>query len=253
MYKKKDLVLSLDKVSLSIPVFSKTELSLKKSFYRAVTGTKISNSKKLSSVEALNCISLDIYRGDKIGLIGHNGSGKSTFIRLISNIYYPTSGTIFRKVQPYPMLSPSFIVQDVLTGIDSAKAHYLFRYKNLNGFEHYLNDVVEFSGLGDFIALPIRTYSEGMKSRLMFSLLTFDKHEFLAVDEGFGTGDKDFYEKAQNRLKDFIGGSGTLILASHSDSLLKLFCKRGVVFSGGNIVYDGKLDDALKFYAQSNK
>ena len=234
MYKKKDLVLSLDNVSLTIPVFSKTELSLKKSFYRAVTGTKISSSKKLSSVEALNCVSLDIYRGDKIGLIGHNGSGKSTFIRLVSNIYYPTSGKIFRKIQPYPMLSPSFIVQEVLTGIDSAKAHYLFRYQNLNGFENYLDDVVEFSGLGDFIALPIRTYSAGMKSRLMFSLLTFDKHEFLAV-------------------KDFIGGSGTLILASHSDSLLKLFCKRGLVFSGGNIVYDGKLEDALKFYAQVNK
>ena len=253
MTKKKELILSLDKVSLSIPVFSKTELSLKKSFYRAVTGTKVSNKNKLSTVEALNSISLKIYRGDKIALIGHNGSGKSTFIRLVSEIYHPTKGKIYKKVKPYPMLAPSFIVSDVLTGIDSAKAHYLFRYGNLKGFETYLSDIVNFSGLGDFIALPIRTYSEGMKSRFIFSILTFDKHEFLALDEGFGTGDKAFYNKTESRLKKFISGSGTLIFASHSTAILRKFCTRGIVFSCGNIVYDGKLKEALDFYAESYK
>ncbi len=143
---KRELVLSLDEVSLRIPVFSKTELSLKKSFYRAVTGSRVSYQNNISTVEALNSISLKIYRGEKIALIGHNGSGKSSFLRLISEIYYPTSGKIYKKVKPYPMLSPSFIVSEVLTGIDSAKAHYLFRYGNLKGFEDYLNDIVEFSG-----------------------------------------------------------------------------------------------------------
>ena len=150
------------------------------------------------------------------------------------------------------MIAPSFIVSDVLTGIDSAKAHYLFRYGNLRGFDNYLEDIVAFSGLGDFIALPIKTYSEGMKNRFMFSILTFDKHEFLALDEGIGTGDIDFYQKARNRLKEFILKSGTLVFASHSADLLYKFCSRGLVFSCGKIVYDGKLKDALGFYDNSN-
>ena len=253
MNSKKEIVLRLENVSLNIPVFSKTELSLKKSFYRAVTGSKVSNLNNISNVEALNSISLNIYRGEKIALIGHNGSGKSSFLRLISEIYFPTSGQITKKVIPYPMLSPSFIVSDVLTGIDSAKAHYLFRYGNLKGFDNYLSDIVDFSGLGDFIALPIKTYSDGMKSRFIFSILTFDKHEFLALDEGIGTGDKAFYKKAQTRMNEFISKSGTLVFASHSADLLYKFCSRGLVFSCGNIVYDGKLKDALNFYAESNK
>ena len=151
------------------------------------------------------------------------------------------------------MLSPSFIVSEVLTGIDSAKAHYLFRYGKMKGFEDYLNDIVEFSGLGDFIALPIKTYSEGMKSRFIFSILTFDKYEFLALDEGIGTGDNSFYQKAEKRMREFIANSGTLVFASHSTDLLYKFCSRGLVFSCGNIVYDGKLKDALNFYAERNK
>ena len=252
MNNKKEVVLSLENVSLTIPIFSKTELSLKKTFYRAVTGSQVSNNNNFSSVEALNTISLNIYRGDKVALIGHNGSGKTSFIRLISDIYTPTSGKIYKKVKPYPMLNNSFIVADVLTGIDSAKAHYLFRYGNLKGFENYLNDIVEFSGLGDFIALPIRTYSMGMKSRLIFTMLTFDKHEFLAIDEGFGTGDISFYDKAQKRLKEFISGSGTLLFASHSTDILNKFCTRGLVFSCGKLVYDGELGNALDFYDSSN-
>ena len=86
----------------------------------------------------------------------------------------------------------------------------------------------------------------------MFSILTFDKHEFLALDEGIGTGDIDFYQKARNRLKEFILKSGTLVFASHSADLLYKFCSRGLVFSCGKIVYDGKLKDALGFYDKSN-
>ena len=100
MSTKREVVLSLEKVSLRIPVFSKTELSLKKSFYRAVTGSRVSYQNNMSNVEALNSISLNIHRGEKIALIGHNGSGKSTFLRLISEIYFPTSGKIYKKVKP---------------------------------------------------------------------------------------------------------------------------------------------------------
>ena len=252
MRDKREVLLSMQDVSLDIPIFSKTELSLKKTFYRAVTGSKVSNSKNITKVNALKGINVDIYRGDKVALIGHNGSGKSTFIRLASKIYYPSRGKLISKVEIYPMLSKSFIVSDVLTGIDAAKAHFLIKNRNLNGFDAFLEDIIEFSGLGDFIALPIRTYSEGMASRLMFSLLTSQKYEFLALDEGIGTGDQAFYKKANERLNEFISESGSIILASHSEELLRKFCNRGLVFSCGQLVYDGELEDALKFYGESN-
>ena len=116
------------------------------------------------------------------------------------------------------------------------------------GFEEYLEEVINFSGIGDYIYLPIKTYSTGMASRLNFSILTAFDFECLALDEGLGAGDNDFTEKAQKRANEFIDKAGTLIFASHSDELLKRFCKRGLVFDKGSIVFDGLLDKALNFY-----
>ena len=91
-----------------------------------------------------------------------------------------------------------------------------------------------------------------MASRLTFSLLTFHKHDCLALDETIGTGDQNFYKKAQKRLNEYLTSNGMLILSSHSSALLRRFCERGLVFSSGSIIFDGKLDDALKFYDETN-
>ena len=250
MNKNKQIVLETNSICLDIPLVSKTELSLKKEFVRSFTGGRVSRKNSSTIIKALCDINIKIYYGDRVALIGHNGAGKSTFIRLISGIYEPTKGVLknFKKV--YPMLNKSFLVSDFLTGVDAAKAHYLLLNNNFHGFEEFLKDVKEFSGLGDFISLPIRTYSDGMTSRLIFSLLTYHAHEFLALDEGLGTSDQEFVNKAEIRLEKFINQAGTLVLASHSEALLRKFCKRGVVFSKGGIVYDGGINEALEFYAK---
>ncbi len=250
MKKNRKIILETNSVSLDIPLVSKTELSLKKKFVSSITGGTVSRKKSTTFIKALNNINIKIFYGDKIALIGHNGSGKSTFIRLISEIYEPTRGKLIKSADVYPMLQKSFIVSDLLTGIDAAKAHYLLLNNNYLGFKKFLNDVKDFSGLGDFISLPIRTYSDGMNARLIFSLLTYHKHEFLALDEGIGAGDQAFVDKAEKRLEKFINQAGTLVLASHSEQLLRKFCSRGVVFSKGSIVYDGEINNALKFYAE---
>ena len=146
------------------------------------------------------------------------------------------------------MIQKSFITSPELSGLQAIKAHYLMVQGNLRGFDGFCEGVIEFSGLGDFIHLPIKTYSEGMSARLLFSMLTAFSHECLAMDEGFGAGDFSFYEKAQQRLQAFIEQAGTLFLASHSDALLQQFCQRGLVFDQGSIVFDGPLDAALNFY-----
>ena len=119
---------------------------------------------------------------------------------------------------------------------------------NLRGFSEYLSEIVEFSELGDFIHLPMKGYSEGMAARLLFALLTSGSHDCLALDEGFGAGDARFFERAKTRLEQFITAAGTLILASHSEDLLRRFCRRGLVFNQGQIIFDGPLVDSLSFY-----
>ena len=146
------------------------------------------------------------------------------------------------------MIHKSFITSPELSGVQAAKAHYLLLNGHLRGFSDFVESVTEFAGLGDFIHLPVKSYSEGMAARLLFSLLTATRHECLALDEGFGAGDSSFFAKAQTRMQQFVESAGTLILASHSDLLLQKFCVRGLVFDQGTIVCDDSLTEALAYY-----
>ena len=238
-------------ISLSIPIHHSENRSLTKRLAKKViniTGGALDQSRNRTNIIALNNINLTIMKGERVGLIGHNGSGKSSFLRLISGIYLPTSGHINVLVDVYPMLQKTFLTSSELSGIDACKAHYLLNNHSLSGFESFLDEIIEFSGLGSYISLPIKTYSEGMSARLIFSILTSSPHDCLAIDEGFGTGDADFCDRAEERMKQFMESAATLFLASHSEELLKQFCNRGVVFSHGSIAYDGPLDAALNYY-----
>tara|TARA_X000001036_G_C20687622_1_gene808268 strand:- start:43 stop:1419 length:1377 start_codon:yes stop_codon:yes gene_type:complete len=243
--------IEMQNISLSIPVYCPEHRLITKRFANKViniTGGKLTESKKGTNIIALNNINLTITNGERVALIGHNGSGKSSFLRLISGIYQPTNGDIKIYVDVYPMLHKTFLTSSELTGIDACKAHYLLRKHSLNGFPEFLDEIIDFSGLGEYISLPIKTYSEGMAARLIFSILTSFPHDCLAIDEGFGTGDSDFFERAEERMKKFMDSAATIFLASHSEELLKKFCQRGIVFNHGSIVYDGPLDSALNYY-----
>ena len=243
--------IELKNVDLSIPIYYLENRSLTKNLAKKVvniTGGELSQSKRGTHVSALNNISLKIMKGERVGLIGHNGSGKSSFLRMISGIYFPSSGEIKISVDVYPMLQKTFLTSPELSGVDACKAHYLLQNNNLVGFEPFLREITEFSGLGSFISLPIKTYSEGMSARLIFSILTSQPHDCLAIDEGFGTGDADFFDRAEERMEQFMESAATLFLASHSEELLKQFCNRGIVFKHGSVVYDGPLDAALNYY-----
>ena len=243
-----DVALELRDVWLRIPVQTTETRNLKASLVRSVTGGSLRRSRGGAEIEALRGINCTIRQGERVALIGHNGAGKSTFLRLVSGIYRPTSGS-FRACMPvYPMIQKSFITSSDLSGIQAAKAHYLLIYGNLRGFDSFLEDVLTFSGLGDFIHMPMKGYSEGMTSRLLFSMLTAITHDCIALDEGFGAGDARFFEQATQRMDNFVASAGTLLLASHSDELLLRFCNRGLVFDQGQIVYDSSLNDALSYY-----
>jgi len=241
-------ILQLNDVWLRIPVNTREARTLKKAIIRSVTGGALRKTSHGTEIEALRGVTCTINHGERIALIGHNGAGKTTFLRLVSGIYHATSGSFRASCPVFPMIQKNFITGAELSGVQAAKGHYLLMHGNLRGFEQYLEDIVDFSELGDYIHLPMKGYSEGMSARLLFALLTSGTHDCLALDEGFGAGDARFFERAQKRLEYFIQSAGTLILASHSDSLLKQFCKRGLVFNQGQIVFDGPLEDSLTYY-----
>ena len=246
------LALELENVGLEIPVLTTETRSLKSTLIRSVTGGRLSRSRGGAVVTALQDVSLTIRQGGRVALIGHNGAGKSSFLRLVSGIYQHTSGRFKAHVPVFPMIHKGFITSPELSGLQAIKAHYLLVNGHLNGFEAFCDDVVGFSGLGDFIRLPVKTYSQGMAARLLFAVLTGGSHDCLAMDEGFGAGDTSFYEKAQERMTRFLSSAGTLLLASHSDELLRRFCRRGLVFDSGRLVFSGPLENALEYYHRNH-
>jgi ABC-type polysaccharide/polyol phosphate transport system ATPase subunit len=244
-------VLELRDVWLKISVNTRETRTLKKALIRSLTGGALRQTRSGAEIEALRSINCTIRHGERVALIGHNGAGKSTFLRLISGIYQPTSGKIEATCPVFPMIQKSFLTGPELSGLQAVKGHYLLHHGNLHGFPQFLEDIVDFSELGDFIHLPMKGYSEGMSARLLFALLTSGKHDCLALDEGFGAGDARFFERAQRRMKRFIASAGTLILASHSEVLLRQFCKRGLVFNQGLISFDGPLEESLNYYHEN--
>ena len=244
-------MINLQNVSLSIPIYTNETRQLKRMLLRSASGGILRReSAGVTYVNALSNINCLINKGERVGLLGHNGSGKTTFLKVISGIYTPSSGKIYKNIRVDPLIEQSFLTSNELSGYVAVKSHYLMRKNSLIGFENFLKNVVDFSGIGDFIYLPIKTYSLGMVGRLIFTILTSFDYECLALDEGFGTGDNSFKTKAEKRTNQFIKNAGTLIFASHSNELLKKFCKRGLVFDKGQIVFDGSLSKAFKFYEQ---
>ena len=245
---KPPVVLELEDVRLDIPVFTTETRSLKASLVRSATGGRLSRHAGGAVITALENVTCTVREGERVALIGHNGAGKTTFLRLVSGIYQHTSGHLKAHVPVFPMIHKGFITSPELSGLQAIKAHYLLVRGNLRGFDEFFSDVTDFSGLGDFIHLPVKTYSQGMAARLLFAVLTGGSHDCLAMDEGFGAGDSSFYEKAQERMTRFLNSAGTLLLASHSNELLRRFCCRGLVFDSGRVVFSGPLDNALDYY-----
>jgi len=241
-----------DSVSLSLPVRSTRRASAARAIATTVTGGFLTGNSHGASILALNKLSLTISSGEKVALIGHNGAGKSTFLRLISGIFVPTSGALSMKGYATPLLDKSFIVDQDLSGYEVCKAHYLKDRRLLNiSLSEYIYDIENFTELGDFLHAAVSSYSDGMKTRLMFALLTSSRHPLLAMDEGIAAGDRFFLEKAATRFDNFLTTADTLVLASHDEALLKRFTTRGIVMAKGSCIFDGDLNSALDFYHSS--
>lgn len=244
----------LDNASLHLYSMTSKGVNIKKELVKIVgrfLNWRFRNiEKNPSKILILKNINVFINKGDRIGLIGANGSGKSTILKLLSGIYKPSSG-LMKGDYFYPMIIRDLNVSDDLTGIDAAKAFFYQHGLGLIGYDldWFVSKIKSNCKIGDYFSRSIKYYSEGMRTRLIFSLLTSVRlSENLAIDEGFGTGDKKFALQAEEKLKNFLGSNGSLLLASHSNDLLRQFCKRGWVMKGGRLIFDGPLEQAFTFY-----
>jgi lipopolysaccharide transport system ATP-binding protein len=198
---------------------------------------------------ALDGLDLLIEPGERIALLGHNGSGKTTLLRLLSGIYAPTAGTLQRR-GPWlePIIDQSLGHSRELSGLQVCYYSYLLHQSAHSDWPAFVQQIEAFTELGEALATPIKTWSQGMQTRLSFALITSRQLSGLALDEGLVAGDQWFQRKARARIDAFIAAAGTLVLASHAVDLLQRYCSRGIILEQGRIRFDGSLFRALQLY-----
>lgn len=228
--------LSLKNVSLGFPIYGASATSLKKTIAASVTGGRVGKETGVTVVQALSDINLELKSGDRLGILGHNGAGKSTLLRLLAGVYEPTSGDFTRIGSVSSLIDPSMGIERDATGVENIMLRGLSMGLKRRQIEAMTPEICEFSGLGEYVDMPVRTYSTGMVMRLAFAICTSMSADILLMDEWLSVGDADFQSKAEQRMAAMVAKSGILVLASHSPQLLLKECNRFIRLEHGCIV-----------------
>ena len=224
----------LDDCSLHLPIYGTINRSLKGTVMATATGGRIAAaSRHVSVVEALKNVSLDIQSGDRVGIRGHNGAGKTSLLRLMAGIYEPTGGRIRVEGRVSSFINLGMGMDHEATGWENILLCGLMFGLEFDAIQQLTPAIGEFSGLGDFLDMPVRTYSSGMTMRLVFSIVTSVKPQILVMDEWMAVGDADFAAKSEQRLGELADDAAILVLASHSDAVLRRRCNRLVTLEHG--------------------
>jgi ABC-type polysaccharide/polyol phosphate transport system ATPase subunit len=238
----------VENVHVDFPIYG-AQRSFRKVLFERGTGGLVAREKNdRVVVKALSNINLSLEDGDRIGLVGHNGAGKSTLLRVLAGVYKPVQGRIVidGKVTPLFEMLPGLDGED--TGYQNIITAGLLFGMSHEEIELLLPQIEEFSELGEYLGLPVRTYSLGMMTRLGFAFATSMEPGILLLDEGIGAGDARFAERVEKRLKSFFERSSIIVLASHSNHLIKSFCNKAALMRNGTILSVGAVDDVLGQY-----
>lgn len=247
--------LVLENVTIDFPIYG-SQKTFRHALFEKTTGGFIrreGNNNQRVTVRALENISLTLSHGDRLGMIGHNGAGKSTLLRVCAGVYEPTYGTVSIKGKVSPLFSTSPGLDGDDTGYENIQTCGMFLGMTPEEIVRKTPEIEQFSELGDYLSLPVRTYSTGMLVRLGFGIATSIDPEILLLDEGLGAGDARFAERANKRVDALVSRASILVLASHSDALIKTMCNKAILLQGGLIVASGSVDDVIKEYQDINK
>jgi len=239
----------LSNVSVEFPVFNAVTRSLKNRLLSAATGGIIDRRwDGHVIVRGLQDVTLSLGEGERLGLVGHNGAGKTTLLRVLSGIYYPTQGTSEIDGECVSLINMSLGIDPEATGRENIKLRAAIMGIPAQELSERIDEIAEFSGLGDFLDMPFRTYSSGMQLRLAFSTSTAIRPEILVLDEWLSTGDESFKDKSNRRLQEIVNSTKILILASHSKDLLLANCSRIVWMEHGRVRMDGPAAEVALAY-----
>lgn len=241
--------IDFDQVCVDFPIYNASARSLKKRLFQVATGGQISaNSSGRVIIRALEDLTLSIKDGDRVGLLGHNGAGKSTLLRLLSGVYVPSSGRARIKGEIGSLIDVSFGIDPEATGRDNIYLRGALLGLTRSEINSKLEEIIDFSELGDFIDMPVRTYSSGMHLRLAFSVSTIIRPEILLMDEWLSVGDEGFKHRAEARMNDLVESTHILVIASHSRELIRDTCNRAIWLEHGKIKLDGTPEEVTQAY-----
>jgi len=229
--------LVFENVTVQYPLYNSRGMSLRNQLMRLGTGGCIEmEAGHVSLVTALKGVSFELNDGDTVGLLGHNGAGKTTLLRAMAGIYPPTDGRVLREGTLATVFEIGAGMDHELSGYENIVRMGLMMGMSPAEAHAVIPEIEDFTELGDFLALPVRTYSSGMVMRLMFAVATSTKPEILLVDEMFGTGDSAFQEKARARMRSLIASARIFVFATHSPELMNEFCARKLRLEHGSLV-----------------
>ena len=233
---------------VDFPIFDAKSRSLKKAFLGKAGGSIGRNNSDVVVVEALRDINLSLKEGDRIGLVGHNGAGKSTLLRLLSGIYEPTRGSASIRGRVAPVFDLGVGMDPEISGYENINIRGLFLGQTRKQMLAKMDEIAEFTELGEYLSMPLRTYSTGMRVRVAMGVVTSIDPEILLLDEGIGAVDAEFMKKARVRLQALVERSGILVFASHSNEFLAQLCDRAMWIDHGQIRQQGGIEDVVRAY-----
>jgi lipopolysaccharide transport system ATP-binding protein len=225
--------ISCQGLTLRFPVYGVDAKSLKKQLAKITVGGRLGSSHGSTEVTALSNVNLELKAGDRLGLVGHNGSGKTTLLRALSGAYEPDEGTIEVEGRIAALLDLNLGIDPSATGIDNIRLRGRIAGLSAKQVDERLPEIAAFTGLGAFLAMPVKTYSAGMQARLAFAAATSVEADVLLMDEWIAVGDADFQQLAHRRLLKLVERAGILVLASHDVELLRLYCNKVMRLEGG--------------------
>ncbi len=244
-------LVQLKDLSLRYPLYGLSSRSLKKELIKMALGKRLGIADEVVVVNALENLNLNIEAGQKIGLVGNNGAGKSTLLKVLAGIYPPTTGKLLLKGTVGALFDVHFGMDFEATGYENVYIRAYLLGIPRKKISAMMADIEEFTELGEFLEMPVKSYSNGMLLRLSFGLSTMVAPNILLIDEIINVGDAIFIEKAKERLAKFIHQSDALLLASHANDIIESMCTEVLWLDKGRIKQFGTTAEVMSAYKKA--